>query len=463
MQHGLLLQKQQFSAPRACSGYAHLLETEAAAAAVRAEETITTAAPHAFRTVAFYHLTALEDPEQVLRQHRQRLDSLDIRGRIYLSHQGINAQFSGPAADTQAYIEWVSGQSLFQGLFANEDAVPGHMFPRLRLAVKPNLVQLAGGMSALPVTDPQARARAVGPAEWQALLRQAQPPASLSATEHTRPSQPHDASAQAQRPVVLDVRNGYEWDAGHFEGAARPLEDNFQDTPTDAAHLPAALEGADPATTPVMMYCTGGIRCDVYSTHLRRLGFQNLMSLQGGIQNYLKQAGREHWQGNLFVFDGRLAVGGEGERSLVAAQPCALCGGQAVLPHMNCANIDCNRLFLACANCRGHMEGCCSPGCLNTPARLKRPLKARTDYHLYGRWQDALGGGAEAACTSEEAALASAAMASGRGEGRALRRQRRAEKLRDQSEAKREERQARKAMARAAMQDPDDGALILYS
>lgn len=130
------------------------------------------------------------------------------------------------------------------------------------------------------------------------------------------------------------------------------------------------------------MYCTGGIRCDIYSAFLRRQGYKNLYTLEGGIQNYLKQTpGGEGWEGGLFVFDARGAInpavpGGEtGDAELKAAVPCQLCGqAPARLPHVNCANVDCNELFVACPDCAAKWQGCCCESCMAAP-RLLRPVK----------------------------------------------------------------------------------------
>lgn len=106
------------------------------------------------------------------------------------------------------------------------------------------------------------------------------------------------------------------------------------------------LEGADPARTKVMMYCTGGIRCDIYSAYLKDKGFKNLYTLEGGIANYIRQERGQHWNGSLFVFDGRMAVAKDdmGATALTgaklpAAVPCQLCGSSdSEAPHVNCAN-----------------------------------------------------------------------------------------------------------------------------
>lgn len=108
--------------------------------------------------------------------------------------------------------------------------------------------------------------------------------------------------------MVLDVRNAYEWDAGHFQGAERPVEEEFRETPVDAE--PPHLAGV-PRDAPVMMYCTGGIRCDVYSAALRKQGFTNLYTLEGGIANYLRTEGGDLWDGSLFVFDSRNVLPGD--------------------------------------------------------------------------------------------------------------------------------------------------------
>ena len=285
--------------------------------------------------VNFYHLVDIPDPDEVINRHKEYLRDKEVKGRIYISEQGINAQFGGTTEDAVGYAEWlIANEPKFDTLEYSVDPVETHMFPKLRLQYKANLISLSGGMQAVPVTNPKARATKVKPSDWKTML---------------------DQGVEGRTPVVLDVRNSYEWDAGHFEGAERPVEDNFHETPTEATDdpLPKYLEGLEPGT-PVMMYCTGGIRCDVYSTYLKQKGFQNLYTLEGGIQNYMKNEGLDHWKGSLYVFDGRMAIrpNKDAQEPLEPVASCALCGGKAILPHLNCANVDCNKLFLACQECQ---------------------------------------------------------------------------------------------------------------
>jgi predicted sulfurtransferase len=381
--------------------------------------------------INFYHLVAIDRPHAVIEAHKEYLKDKDVRGRIYFSEQGVNAQFGGPRKDAVAYAEWVvKTQPLFLGVTyqIKMDRTDGHQYPKMRIQYKPNLISLAGGMSGLPVTDPAARATPLKPSQWREML---------------------NSGVDGQKPVVLDVRNSYEWDAGHFVGAARPLEEEFNETPTESTpvDVPRYLQEAGP-DTPVMMYCTGGIRCDVYSAYLKKKGYTNLYTLEGGVQTYMKEEGLEKWNGSLFVFDGRMAIrpNKDEEAPLEAAAPCALCGGTAELPHTNCANIDCNKLFMACSGCKSQLKGCCCEACITAP-RLLRPMKTKGQY---GNWTEYTGGSVSDTSSSEDK------MATGRGEGRISRRRKRQAALKDKELAKRalkveRRRHAKEAMAAAVL------------
>jgi predicted sulfurtransferase len=377
------------------------------------------------------------------------------------------------------------------------------------------------------------------------------PPAPRSNTtprKKTKKKRPATTPQQPQQQItVLDVRNDYEWDAGHFLGAERPAEEAFADTPvgSDDDDVPAPLRGRDPGA-PVMMYCTGGIRCDVYSAFLRARGFTSLYTLEGGVQGYLRARGGEAarasellgcggggeaeaaeaaaaaaaeeedplafapdapqgWRGSLFVFDDRLAVAPAGapgqlldagaveeERRrrlleeeeenaeaaaaataaaatasplapLRAAVPCQICGqADALLPHLNCANLDCNDLFLACARCREALRGCCCRECVSAP-RLLRPIKPGGHYaswQAYASAEDDIDVGAadsnaDAGDRSVVRTVGQAIATGRRREGRLARRARRREawnaKHREQEEQQRAVKQeVRRALAAAA-------------
>ncbi|CAL4937219.1 unnamed protein product [Urochloa decumbens] len=342
-----------------------------------------------FIVVTFYKFVPLEDPRAEVASHLRFLQGRHIHGRIYLNEQGINAQYSGPRKDAVAYADWVKKDHRFcDMLVQTSPALTGHAFPRLKLRYKPSLVQLEGGSWHLPLLDPSMRATPLTPSMWKERL-EAKACLDVSSSE-----------TSGRRLLLLDVRNDYEWDVGHFEGAQRPNVDCFRSTsfglsgemedPWDP------LNGVDKEKTDILMYCTGGIRCDVYSTILRKKGFRNLYTLEGGVSNYLKAEGPAGWVGNLFVFDGRLSLppatfrpseGEEEEERWVGR--CYACGSEVVeLRHRNCANIDCNRLYLCCGWCAAELAGCCCSGCKAAP-RLRPLLPGHQRYLKWHVYRDA--------------------------------------------------------------------------
>ncbi|KAI4340244.1 hypothetical protein MLD38_025103 [Melastoma candidum] len=313
--------------------------------------------------VNFYKFVRIEDPRCEVARHLTFLEDLDIHGRIYLTEQGINAQIS-PAPD-------------------------GHAFPRLKVQLRP-LVQVEGGISHLPLVDPSRRATPLSPSDWKKQIEAV--------------NNDHSASSADSSVVVLDLRNGYEWDIGHFRGAMRPDVDCFRSTSFGLSQSRICssdpLVDVDKEKTNILIYCTGGIRCDVYSTILRERGFKNLYTLKGGVSHYLEKEGPAEWIGNLFVFDSRLSLPPPAFRPNCSTKDaclqqlhvdekfarCYTCGSIVdELRHRNCANLDCNLLFLCCPECLHSLKGCCSQACTSA-SRLRPVLPGRQRYqkwHLY--------------------------------------------------------------------------------
>ncbi|KAM3702965.1 hypothetical protein ACJW31_04G062400 [Castanea mollissima] len=343
-----------------------------------------------FVVVNFYRFVFIKDPAAEVARHLSFLKDLDIHGRVYLNEQGINAQYSGPAKDALLYVEWLREDDRFSDMLVQiSQAINGHAFPKLKLRYKPSLVQLEGGISHLPLLDPSIRATPLAPSEWRKRLE--------AVNEINEASNENIITEH----ILLDVRNGYEWDIGHFQGARRPYVDCFRSTSfglsetEDIASDP--LANVDKEKTDILMYCTGGIRCDVYSTILRQQGFQNLYTLKGGVSHYLKNEGPAEWVGNLFVFDSRLSLPPSAykPKSMVKVSKgelvsknnpfarCYICGSQvSELRHRNCANLDCNLLFLCCKDCVKDFRGCCCVNCITAP-RLRPVL---SEHQRYKKW-----------------------------------------------------------------------------
>ncbi|CAN8292760.1 unnamed protein product [Cochlearia groenlandica] len=350
-----------------------------------------------FVVVNFYRFVSIEDPEAEISNHLSFLQDLNIRGRIYLNEQGINAQYSGPSKDALAYVEWLKEDERFSDILVQmSPAINGHAFPKLKLQNKPSLVQSEGGISHLPLLDPPMRAKPLEPSEWKRKLK--------DLTDNDEASSP---SSGGRSCILLDVRNGYEWDVGHFRGACRPEVDCFRNTTfglSDEKEVPSdPLINVDKENTDILMYCTGGIRCDVYSTVLRQRGFKNLYTLKGGVSHYLEEEGTTEWVGNLFVFDSRLSLPPAAYSNNTMdeeATPtpettvdtsfarCYICDSQIQeLRHRNCANLDCNLLFLCCAECVVDMKGCCCSSCIIAP-RLRPVLNGIKRYEKWHVYRD---------------------------------------------------------------------------
>ena len=315
--------------------------------------------------ITFFKFTALSNAEDEVDAHREFIETnnLEIRGRIYLNEQGVNAQMSGKGTDGETYARWVEKRAPFNGMRISVYPYHEHGHPDLRLRVKPQLVQLENGTAHLPIADTSKRGTSLSPEEWHEMIEKA-----------------NEDPSDKENPLLLDVRNGYEWDVGHFKGAQRPVQESFRETVETNVDDKIGPLADMPKDKPIMMYCTGGIRCDVYSTVLKEQGYENVMVLEGGVQAYFEKFGNEEkhaWDDHLFVFDNRLAMTPKGTPAAdlgekAATLECHVCKQKnAPPPHRNCPNVDCNRLFLVCEGCSEKLDGFCCHEC--TQATHVRP------------------------------------------------------------------------------------------
>lgn len=295
-----------------------------------------------YLAVSFYKLICIDDPQILVEEHKKFFSSCLLTGRIYVSTQGINAQFSGLQAEVAQYLQWLRSDPRFADIVVKAQPHHEHIFPRMTIKVRPELVALGCEV------DLSKRGISVDPQTWRQMLE---------GDEHY---------------LKLDVRNDYEWDVGHFEGFERPNCETFRDFRKQAQEL---KERYDPKQTQVMMCCTGGIRCEIYSALLLQEGFEKIYQLDGGILSYATEEGGKHWKGKLFVFDDRLAVDINSEQIVGKCHSCS----QACDTYYNCANMDCNELFLSCPRCLELRGGCCQERC-QTSLRI-RPF----DHQLAGK------------------------------------------------------------------------------
>ncbi len=283
-------------------------------------------------TISFYQYAEIKDPSQFRDELYVNLEKLKIFGRIYVAHEGINAQISVPQFNMDAFKYYLDTIPFLKNIRLNI-AVDndGQSFWLLKIKVRGKIV--ADG-----IDDPT--------------------------FNMFRKGQYVDAKAFNQltddrTTIVVDMRNHYEYEVGHFENAIEIPSDTFRE------QLPMAVNMLkDQKDKNIVMYCTGGIRCEKASAWMKHNGFTHVFHLEGGIINYVHQAEGEHlpvkFHGKNFVFDERL---GEKVTDEIISR-CHQCG-KPCDRHVNCKNEGCHLLFIQCEECAGKFKGCCSTDCMH--------------------------------------------------------------------------------------------------
>ena len=296
-------------------------------------------------TVSFYNYFPIASPSAFRDELYQSLFPLDVLGRIYLAEEGINAQVSLPEHQLANFKDALSK---FEGLShlrlnrAIDD--DGRSFWVLKIKVRNKIV--ADG-----ITDPNFSMMNKG--------------RYLNATAFNTLAEQPDS-------IIVDMRNHYEFEVGHFNDAIEIPSDTFRDQLPMAAEMLAGKEDKN-----IIMYCTGGIRCEKASAYMLHRGFKNVFHLEGGIINYVNEVKESSlvnkFKGKNFVFDDRL---GERITSEIIAS-CHQCGKPADT-HTNCKNEDCHLLFIQCETCAAKYNGCCNDACSNVlalPIELQKELR----------------------------------------------------------------------------------------
>ena len=298
-------------------------------------------------TISFYHYFPIHDPQAFRDDLYKALNNLKVFGRIYVAAEGINAQISVPESNFEALKNFLYSIEPLNGIRLNiavDD--DGKSFWVLKVKVRDKIV--ADGIED-PSFSMENKGRYVNAEEFNHLT-------------------------EDPETIVVDMRNHYEYEVGHFEKAIEVPSDTFREQLPMAADM--LKENSDKN---IIMYCTGGIRCEKASAYLLHKGFKNVFHLEGGIINYANQVKEQglpnKFKGKNFVFDNRL-----GERiTQEIISKCHQCGKPADT-HTNCVNSACHLLFIQCEECAKNYEGCCSKECLgiiNRKIVIKRDCSTR--------------------------------------------------------------------------------------
>jgi UPF0176 protein len=296
-------------------------------------------------TLSFYRYVRLKETEDLRHALYTEWEQLGVLGRIYISQEGVNAQISLPTSNLDAFRSALDAQEAFRAMpwkIAVED--DGKSFLKLKIKVRNKIVADGLADDAFDVTN-------VGE--------------HLDAESFNRKIE--------EGALVIDMRNNYECLIGHFEGAYLPKADTFRGAIEEVQEMldRKAEEASGPGNfstdqggrrTEILLYCTGGIRCEKASAYLKHHGFENVNQLHGGIIDYARQIKAQglesRYKGQNFVFDERLA-----ERITDdVVSTCMQCGTKSDRIS-NCQEATCNMLLVQCENCANKYADCCSLSC----------------------------------------------------------------------------------------------------
>ena len=280
-------------------------------------------------TLSFYRYFNIDAPSDYRDRLYEAWDKIGVMGRTYVATEGVNAQISIPAAHKAAFKALLPDFGL-EGIrlnYAIED--DGKSFYKLIIKVRPKIV--ADGLDDREIN--------------------------FTKRGTHLDAESFNAITSRDETTLVDMRNHYESEVGHFEGAVLPDVETFRDS------LPMIADMlADRKDKPLVMYCTGGIRCEKASAYMRQQGFEDVYQLDGGIIEYRRQVDQlglpNKFHGKNFVFDERM---GERISGDVIAK-CHQCGAPADV-HVNCANDACHLLFIQCEKCAEKFDHCCSSKC----------------------------------------------------------------------------------------------------
>ncbi|WP_241558234.1 oxygen-dependent tRNA uridine(34) hydroxylase TrhO [Mariniphaga sediminis] len=282
------------------------------------------------KTISFYRYHYLDDPQGFRDDIYRDWFALNCFGRIYVAREGINAQMSVPEHHFNKFLLTLEKYDILKNIpikYAIEDS--GKSFYKLTIKVRPKLVADGLDEGTYDVTN-------VG--------------------KHLSGLEFHELVGK-ENTVVVDMRNFYESEIGHFEGAVCPEADTFREELEMVTDL---LQ--DKKDKKILLYCTGGIRCEKASAFLKHQGFEDVNQLHGGVLEYARQIKtaqlESKFTGKNFVFDERL---GESVNGKIISH-CHQCGSPCDT-HTNCANNSCHLLFIQCPECAQKYDGCCTPEC----------------------------------------------------------------------------------------------------
>ncbi len=286
-----------------------------------------------YNIISFYRYVSLKDPQQIKQWLHELCQQHHILGRILVAEEGINGAVCGTIEEIKLFKQKL--ETKFPNLTYRELPANTNVYHKLVVRVRSEIVKFG-----VPV-NPNNKGTHLPPQQLKAWYD------------------------QKKQFTIIDARNDYEFDVGKFKNAVKMPIRTFREFPQAAQQLTHLKDQT------VVLYCTGGIRCEKASAYLKEQGFQDVYQIEGGIINYVNQLPKTYWEGNLFVFDDRLTA--ETGEAITHCKFCNTKSGQ----YFNCHNLDCDAFFVSCPECRNKMNTTCSEKCKASsrqrPQRISKP------------------------------------------------------------------------------------------
>lgn len=277
-----------------------------------------------YKVLLYYKYVKIDDSNGLVRDQVFLCQKLGLKGRIIVAYEGINGTLEGDAQNVNRYVDIMRKNAIFGDIDFKISEGTGNAFSKLSVKVRNEIVS---GCLADWDVDP-----------------------TKTTGKYLTAKQLHKWIHSDKQFYIIDMRNDYEQEVGHFEGSILPGLSNFRDLPKIMPKIERLKEKT------VVTVCTGGVRCEKASGFLVKHGFSDVYQLYGGIVTYMEKYPNEDFNGALYVFDGRVVMSfGDEGREIIGR--CAVCKKLSEI-YINCGDIFCNRHFICCENCRKKVTTC---------------------------------------------------------------------------------------------------------
>jgi len=261
------------------------------------------------KAILYYKYVEVDNPEKFKDEQLELCKFLELKGRVFIGKEGINGTLSGSIENIEKYKNYLKRNPLFSDIMFKENEANEHVFEKLFIRLRKEIVNFSKEVDLKNIGNK------IKPKEFKELIE------------------------SGSDIVILDVRNSYETQVGRFKGAIDLGIENFRDFPNkidSIKHL---------KNKKIVMYCTGGVRCEKASAFLIENGFRDVSQLEGGIMNYSKEVPNSYFDGKCFVFDNRMSVGINNGGAYNVISNCEICEKPSDRI-IDCCNNDCNKIFI---------------------------------------------------------------------------------------------------------------------